>query len=84
MLIDIRHKPGANDVQMYEWIKSSGFEPVIIATKADKLKRSQLQGQIKVIKETFALTADARLFTYSAQTKQGREEIYGYLDDLLA
>ena len=83
LLTDIRHKPGANDVQMYEWIKSSGFEPVIIATKSDKIKRSQLQGQIKLIREGFGLTSDAKLFTYSAQTKQGRDDIYGYLDELL-
>lgn len=51
LLIDIRHEPSANDCQMYEWILHNGYEPIIIATKLDKLKRSQIQKHLKMIKE---------------------------------
>ena len=49
LLIDIRHDPSANDRQMYEWILHNGYEPIIIATKLDKLKRSQVQKNLKAI-----------------------------------
>lgn len=80
LLIDIRHKPGANDVQMYEWIVASGYKPIIIATKLDKINRSQIQKQIKLIKETLQVEKGTLVFPYSAQTKQGREEIYDFID----
>lgn len=79
LLIDIRHAPGANDVQMYEWIVSKGYEPVIIATKADKIKRSQLQKQIKLIREGLGMPKGELLIPFSAETKQGRDEIYALL-----
>lgn len=81
LLIDIRHKPGANDIQMYDWIVNAGYRPVIIATKLDKIKRSQVQKQIKLIKETLRVEKGTQVFPYSAQTKQGREEIYAYIDE---
>ncbi len=80
LLIDIRHEPGANDCQMYEWIRSQGFEPVIIATKLDKINRSQLQKQLKLIRETLGADAGTQIIPYSALTKQGREEIYTLLE----
>ena len=83
LLIDIRHEPGKNDVQMYDWIIKSGFHPVIIATKADKIKRSQLSKCTKIIKDTLKLESDAVLIPFSAQSKQGRDDIYLLLDDLL-
>lgn len=83
LLIDIRHEPGKNDVQMYDWIIKSGFHPVIIATKADKIKRSQLAKCVKVIKDTLKLESDAVLIPFSAQSKQGRDDIYMLLDELL-
>ncbi len=83
LLIDIRHKPGANDIEMYEWIRYNGFEPVIIATKLDKLKRSQVAGAVKTIRETLKMPKEGLLFPYSAETKAGREEIYKYIDTLL-
>ena len=55
LLIDIRHEPSANDCQMYEWILHNGYEPIIIATKLDKLKRSQIQKHLKMIKEGLQL-----------------------------
>ena len=83
LLIDIRHKPGANDIEMYEWIREKGFEPVIIATKLDKLKRSQVSGALKVIRESLKMPKEGLLFAYSSETKQGRDEIYEYIDALL-
>jgi len=80
LLIDIRHKPGTNDVEMYDWIVQNGFEPVIIATKLDKINRSQTAKQLKLIKETLKTAKGTLIFPYSAQTKQGREEIYDFID----
>ena len=84
LLIDIRHKPSGNDKMMYEWIVSNGFAPIIIATKLDKINRSQIQKQVKLIRTTLQAGADTQIVPYSAQTKQGREEIYEILDGVLA
>lgn len=80
LLIDIRHEPSANDVQMYEWIVSNGYEPVIIATKADKLNKSQLPKAVKLIRNTLSMPEDGILIPYSAITKKGREEIYDIIN----
>lgn len=84
LLIDIRHDPSANDRIMYEWILSQGYEPVIIATKLDKIKRSQLQKQLKAIRVGLKTIPGTKIFPFSAETKQGRDEIWEYLDGLLA
>ena len=76
LLVDIRHEPSGNDRLMYEWILNQGFEPVIIATKLDKINRSQIQKQIKQIKEGLKVVKGTVVIPYSAQTKQGRDEIY--------
>lgn len=81
LLIDIRHEPGAGDCQMYDWIVSQGFRPVIIATKADKIKRSQLAGQLKLLRNTLGMGSDDLLFAFSAETKQGREEIWKFIEE---
>ena len=83
LLIDIRHEPSANDKQMYGWILAQGFSPIIIATKADKINRSQLPKQLKLIRTTLACEKDTILIPFSAQTKQGREEIYELLETYL-
>lgn len=83
LLIDIRHEPSANDKQMYDWIMSNGFHPIIIATKLDKIKRSQLQKQIKLIKVGLGVEADTIIIPFSSETKQGREETYNLIDRLL-
>ncbi|MCR5771750.1 MAG: ribosome biogenesis GTP-binding protein YihA/YsxC [Butyrivibrio sp.] len=83
LLIDIRHEPSANDIQMYEWIVHQGFEPIIIATKADKLNKSQLPKAVKVIRQTLNMSADGILIPYSAITKKGREEIYDIINERL-
>lgn len=83
LLIDIRHEPSANDVQMYEWIREQGFQPVIIATKLDKIKRSQVAKQLKLIRTTLSMDKDGVILPYSALSKAGREEIYAYIDSLM-
>ncbi|MCR5399694.1 MAG: ribosome biogenesis GTP-binding protein YihA/YsxC [Lachnospiraceae bacterium] len=83
LLIDIRHAPGKNDIQMYDWIVSNGFRPIIIATKLDKLKRSEVQKAVKLIKETLKLTPEDVLIPFSAETKAGRDEIYEILDGII-
>ena len=80
LLIDIRHAPSQNDCIMYDWIVQSGYKPIIVATKLDKIKRSQLQKQTDLIIITLVVVEDTVLIPFSAQTKQGRDEIYGILD----
>ena len=82
LLVDIRHEPSANDKQMYDWILHNGYEPIIIATKLDKLKRSQVQKSIKAIREGLKLPKEGILIPFSAETKQGREEIWNLMDEL--
>ena len=83
LLIDIRHAPGANDIHMYQWILDNGFSPVIIATKADKIKRSQLDKCLKVIRETLRVEKGTKMIAFSATSKQGREEIYEIIDAII-
>ena len=81
-LVDIRHDPSANDRQMYEWILHNGYEPIIIATKLDKLKRSQVQKNLKAIREGLQLKKGTTVIPYSAETKQGRDEIWELIESL--
>lgn len=83
LLVDIRHDPSANDKIMYEWILSNGFHPIIIATKADKINRSQLQKQLKAVRQGLNVDKDTIVIPFSAQTKQGREEIYELIDHMI-
>ncbi|NBI99873.1 YihA family ribosome biogenesis GTP-binding protein [Lachnospiraceae bacterium] len=83
LLIDIRHVPSANDRMMYEWILDKGFQPIMILTKLDKLKRSQVQKQIKVVKEGLKLVPGTRVIPFSSVTKQGREEIWEVIESFL-
>ncbi len=83
LLIDIRHEPSANDKQMYEWVAYQGYDPIIIATKLDKIKRSQVPKHLKMIKEGLKLKPQTPILPYSALTKQGREEIWNFMDQLL-
>ncbi|MCD8068823.1 MAG: GTP-binding protein [Lachnospiraceae bacterium] len=82
LLVDIRHEPSANDRLMYSWICDQGFSPVIIATKADKIKRSQSEKQKKLLRTGLELKKGTEIFPYSALTKEGRDEIYAYIDRL--
>lgn len=83
LLIDIRHVPSENDCVMYNWITENGYEPIIIATKLDKIKRSQLQKNIKIIKEKLELVPGTKVIPFSAQTKQGRDEIWDVINGTL-
>ena len=80
LLVDIRHEPSQNDVNMYDWIKYQGFTPVVIATKADKIKRSQLPRQIKLVRDTLGMEKEEILIPFSAETKQGRAEIWKVIE----
>ena len=82
LLIDIRHDPSANDKLMYDWIVNNGYNPIIIATKLDKLKRSQVQKNVKAIKDGLKLRPGSRIIPFSAETKQGRDEIWALMDEL--
>lgn len=83
LLIDIRHEPSANDRQMYDWILHNGYEPIIIATKLDKIKRSQVMKQVKLVKEGLQVLPGTILIPFSAETKQGREEIWKVIEDYM-
>ena len=80
LLVDIRHKPNQNDIQMYEWCVNYGFNPIIIATESDKIKRSQLQKQIKQIKDALQVVDGTPVIPFSALNKSGRDEIWEYID----
>ena len=80
LLIDIRHEPSANDKMMYRWIVDQGYEQVIIATKLDKIKRSQIQKHIKMIREGLSLVPGTKVIPFSSSTKQGREEIWELIE----
>ncbi len=82
LLIDIRHEPSENDRLMYDWVRSRGYEPVIIATKADKIKRSQLTKQVTMIRDTLGMPEGSLLFPFSAVSKQGRDEIVDYIESI--
>ncbi len=83
LLVDIRHEPSGNDKTMYDWMIHYGFKPVIIATKLDKIKKSQVQKHIKMIKTGLQAKEGTVVIPYSSMTKEGREEIYALLDQYL-
>lgn len=82
LLIDIRRIPNEDDSVMYEWIVNAGFNPVIIATKSDKIKRSQIKKAKLDIKNAFRVTEDTEIFTFSATDRTGREEIMNKIDEI--
>lgn len=83
LLIDIRHEPSANDRQMYDWILHNGYEPIIIATKLDKIKRSQVAKQVKLVKEGLQVRPGTIVIPFSAETKQGRDEIWEVIESYM-
>ena len=76
LLIDIRHEPSANDKMMYDWVVSQGYNPIIIATKLDKLKRTQVDKHVKMLRQGLKLVPGTRIIPFSSVTKQGRDEIW--------
>ncbi len=83
LLIDIRHKPGQNDLEMYDWILANGYEPILILTKQDKIKRSQLNAQQKLIEESLQARPGTKLIRFSSQTKQGRQEVWDTIEEVI-
>lgn len=84
LLVDIRHEPNANDRQMYDWITAGGYQPIIIATKSDKVKRSQFQKQMKLIRDGLRAPKGTIVIPFSAQNSAGREEICGKIEEILS
>ena len=82
LLIDIRHDPSENDRNMSEWVVYNGYTPIIIATKLDKIKRSQIQKQVKAIKTGLGIGNETRVISFSAETKQGLEDIWNVIEEL--
>ncbi|MGI6117172.1 MAG: ribosome biogenesis GTP-binding protein YihA/YsxC [Bilifractor sp.] len=83
LLVDIRHAPSANDKMMYEWIMTGGYRPVIIATKADKIKRSQRQKQLRLLRDTLELPPGIEIISFSAKTRDGKDVILGKMQEIL-
>ena len=83
LLIDIRHKPSENDRLMYEWINSQGYEPIIIATKLDKINRSQIQKQVKIVREGLGMPKEGIVVPFSSETKQGIDKIWEIIDPVV-
>ena len=80
LLIDIRHEPSVNDKMMYDWIRERGYSPVIVATKVDKLNRSQVQRHVKQVREGLGLGEKGTVIPFSSVTKQGREELWELIE----
>ena len=83
LLIDIRHEPSANDKNMYEWILYQGYSPIIIATKLDKISKGQIQKHVKMIRTGLGAGSETKILPFSAQTKQGRDEIWETIEGIL-
>lgn len=84
LLIDIRHEPGKNDKMMYDWVVASGYEPIIIATKLDKINRSQIGKQVKIVREGLGASKETVIVPFSAETKAGRDDIYQIIEDFVS
>ena len=84
LLIDIRHKPSENDRLMYEWIIAQGYSPIIIATKRDKINRSQIQKQVKIVREGLGMPSDGTIIPFSAQTKQGPAKLSDEIENIIS
>lgn len=81
LLVDIRHVPSGNDVMMYDWILSNGFEPVVIATKKDKIKKSQVQKNLSVIRKGLKAGSDIKMTAFSSLTKEGLEDVWNLMKE---
>lgn len=83
LLIDIRHDPSANDKDMYEWIVHNGFEPIIIATKSDKISRGQIDKHLKAIRTGLKTRPGNVMIPFSSLNKNGLDKVYEILDNFL-
>ena len=82
MLVDIRHEPGENDRMMYDWLKHYGHNIIIVATKSDKLKRSQIDKHKKMLKTAFNMEKDDILLPFSSETKSGKDELWAIIENV--
>lgn len=83
LLIDIRHDPSANDKMMYDWMVYQGFTPIIIATKLDKIKRSQIQKNVNAIREGLKVKPGTVIIPFSSETMQGRDVLWEVIDSFV-
>ncbi len=79
-LVDARHKPTADDRTMFDWIKSYNYEPFVVATKLDKLKKSQIEGNLTTIYDELHLNEESVLIPFSAEDRRGRDEVLELID----
>lgn len=84
LLVDIRHEASANDKMMYEWVLAQGYSPTIILTKADKLKRSQLEKHKKMVVTGLKVKPGTKVIAFSAQSGLGVEEVWAYIAERIA
>ena len=84
LLIDIRHEPGENDKMMYDWLRHYGYKIIIVATKSDKLKRSQLPKHISMLRKSLNLDKDDILIPFSSETKDGRDELWSVIENVIS
>ena len=82
LLVDIRHDHSENDKMMYDWVIHNGYRPVVIATKLDKLKRSQVAAHVKAVRQGLGMEKEDILIPFSAETKQGRDEIWELIEGM--
>ncbi len=80
MLVDIRHEPSKNDVQMFEWLRHYNYNMVLVATKLDKINRSQIQKQISILRKSLGMASSELIIPFSAETKQGKEALWEYIE----
>ena len=83
MIVDARHKPTADDMTMAAWFKGSGCRFVIVANKLDKLKKSEIEPNLKLIRETLELPDDVPVIPFSAEKGQGRETLLAEINKLV-
>ena len=81
-LVDSRHKPTRDDITMIDWIRSFGYKPIIIATKLDKLKKSQIEDNLTEIYNTLSLDDESILFPFSSETREGKDEVLDFIEDI--
>ncbi len=79
LLVDSRHKPSNDDILMYKWIKHYGYEVIVVATKKDKLKKSEIPKSEKLIRDTLELSKDEKIMFFSSLSKEGKEELLDVL-----
>lgn len=82
-LVDARHKPTADDKLMFDWIRSYNYEPLVVATKLDKLKKSQIEENLTAIYQELGLSEDSVLIPFSSETREGRDQVLELIEYVL-